>query len=91
MNKFKIGDICILHSLVDSTSAKFNGEEVVITSLPGFNLHEPLRYGIDGPMGKALTFEKFLKLKRSNGPEDSYKVVEWDDVGWKPNKVEECV
>lgn len=88
MAKFKVGDICIFHSIpAESGHAKYNGEECTILEV---SCHGDVDlYKID--FNKDITDlslkycnEKYLKLKLDRGDMDT--VVSWDECGWNPHK-----
>lgn len=98
MNKFKIGDICVIQNVPEGARYSFNGEEVTITGLPGIDKYDPTVYSISGNIDKDLPVgltswyapEVNLRLKRDGEQRsDMDKAISWDDCVWKPRELVE--
>jgi hypothetical protein len=103
MNKFKIGDICIIQNIPDGRLGQhFNGEEVTITGLPGCDFYQPTMYSISGNIDKELPAglpcwlapEAYLRLKRDETgldatltPQQLNIKVKWEDCAWQPREL----
>lgn len=105
MNKFKVGDICVIHSISSSNPhAKFNGEEVSVKGVPGSNQYFPECYYVSGridvdlPEGKLawMVEECHLKLREDGSKLESdlsrqqlNTKVNWEDCAWKPETIKQ--
>lgn len=103
MNKFKIGDICVICNIPENdVHFRYNGEEVTVTGLPGCSETNPTFYSISGNIDKDLpnevpcwlTPEAYLRLKPDETgldatltPQQLNIKVSWEDCAWKPREV----
>lgn len=86
MNKFEIGEVVIIQAVLNAHKY-LNGEEAIITSLPGRITEFPESYGISC-RDKDITSSHPRCLRKKEPPEpsrgDMDTIVSWDDCAWKP-------